>query len=248
MLDIVSTAHNATSAPSEIAPHDTTPYLSALEHADMTVKATEVDTAPAGSEGFDRAYFSSMYRAIDDPWGLSGHYYERRKRDIVMASLPRETFRNAFEPGCAMGELSTRLATRCQRLVASDFVPEALAAARQRLAAQPHVFVEDIAVPEQWPEGKFDLIVISELAYYLDDAALDSLASKAVASLEQDGVLLACHWKHAIEGAYHDAQTVHSRLAAALGLTASVHHEETDFMLDVWCCDARSVAATEGIL
>jgi len=197
---------------------------------------------------FDRAYFSSIYRAIDDPWGLSGHYYEHRKRSILMASLPRETFRRAFEPGCAMGELSVLLAARCKRLVASDFVPEALAAARQRLAPHQHVSVEDITLPMQWPEGKFDLIVISELAYYLDEAALGSLAIKARSALDSDGVLVACHWKHPIDGAHHDAHTVHARLAASIDLVQAVHHEEADFLLDVWCRDPRSVAATEGIL
>lgn len=214
-----------------------------------TARGSE-STASASAPGaqFDRAYFSSMYRAIDDPWGLSSHYYEHRKRSILMASLPRETFRRAFEPGCAMGELSVLLAARCQHVVASDFVPEALAAARQRLAPHQHVSVEDIAIPSQWPEGKFDLIVISELAYYLDDAALESLAAKATSALDSDGVLVACHWKHPIEGAHHNAQAVHSRLAASIGLVQAVHHEEADFLLDVWCCDARSVAAAEGIL
>jgi SAM-dependent methyltransferase len=216
--------------------------------ADVTADTLPGDTAPDSSTRFDRAYFSSIYRAIDDPWGLSGHYYEHRKRSILMASLPRESFRRAFEPGCATGELSVLLAARCERLVASDFVSEALLAARGRLGGHRHVSVEDIALPEQWPEGTFDLIVVSELAYYLDDAALDSLALKARGSLDNDGVLVACHWKHAIEDAHHDAHTVHARLAASMNLIQAVHHEEADFLLDIWCCDPRSVAATEGIL
>ena len=206
------------------------------------------DSTSPLSEGFDRAYFSSMYRDIDDPWGLSGHYYERRKRSVVMASLPRERFRRAFEPGCATGELTGLLAQRCDHLVASDFVPEALIAARQRLAHDRHVEVADMTVPNQWPEGTFDLILISELAYYLDDAALTKLAEKVATSLEKDGVLVACHWKHAIEGARHNAHAVHERLTVTTNLIHTVRHEETDFLLDVWCCDARSVAALEGII
>lgn len=205
-------------------------------------------TSAAADARFDRDYFTSIYRALDDPWGLSGHYYEHRKRSILMASLPRAMFRRAFEPGCAMGEISVLLAARCEQLIASDFVPEALAAARQRLAPHRNVLVENIAIPTQWPEGAFDLIVISELAYYLDGVALDHLAVKILGALDNDGVLVACHWKHAIDGAQHDAQTVHSRLASSLDMVHAVHHEEADFLLDIWCCDSRSVAATEGIL
>ena len=40
---------------------------------------------------------------------------------------------------------------------------------------------------------------------------------------------------------------VHRMLDAHLGLVRLVHHEEVDFVLDVWCADARSVAQREGL-
>ncbi len=62
-------------------------------------------------------YFDDLYRQSDDPWKLREGWYERRKRSLTLALLPRPRYRNAFEPGCANGELTRRAgdaaATRC---------------------------------------------------------------------------------------------------------------------------------------
>ena len=48
--------------------------------------------------------FAELY-AAGDPWRADS-LYERRKRAVVLASLPRERYRRAFEPGCGAGELT----------------------------------------------------------------------------------------------------------------------------------------------
>ena len=42
---------------------------------------------------------AELYADGADPW-RAGSWYERRKRAVVLASLPRERYRRAFEPGC----------------------------------------------------------------------------------------------------------------------------------------------------
>jgi SAM-dependent methyltransferase len=195
-------------------------------------------------------YFDELYKSSDDPWNLREGWYERRKRSLTLALLPRPRYRNAFEPGCANGELTAELATRCDALLAADLHDTAVRLARERVAGMPQVRVEQRTVPLQWPvdAGPFDLIVISEFAYYLDSADLETLAARIAASLTTDGTLLACHWRRPFAEALESADTAHALVDARCGLSRLAHHDEADLLIDVWSRDARSVAQREGLL
>jgi SAM-dependent methyltransferase len=195
-------------------------------------------------------YFDELYQRSDDPWNLREGWYERRKRALTLALLPRPRYRNAFEPGCANGELTAELATRCDALLAADLHDTAVRLARERVADAPHVRVERLIVPSQWPtdQGPFDLIVISEFAYYLDATDLDMLAARIAASLTPDGTLLACHWRRPFAEALESADTAHNLFDARCGLTRLAHHDDADLLIDVWSRDERSVAQCEGLL
>ncbi|MFL9906437.1 class I SAM-dependent methyltransferase [Paraburkholderia sp. RL17-337-BIB-A] len=195
-------------------------------------------------------YFDQLYKSSDDPWNLREGWYERRKRSLTLALLPRPRYRNAFEPGCANGELTAELAARCDALLAADLHETAVRLARERVAGLPQVRVEQRTVPRQWPvdAGPFDLIVISEFAYYLDSADLETLAARIAASLTTDGTLLACHWRRPFAEALESADTAHALFDARCGLSRLAHHDEADLLIDVWSRDARSVAQREGLL
>jgi SAM-dependent methyltransferase len=195
-------------------------------------------------------YFDELYKSSDDPWHLREGWYEHRKRSLTLALLPRPRYRNAFEPGCANGELTAALASRCDALLAADLHETAVRLARERVAGLPQVSVEQRRVPQQWPTeaGPFELIVISELAYYLDAADLETLAARIVASLTPDGTLLACHWRRPFAEALASADAAHALFDARCGLSRLAHHDEADLLIDVWSYDARSVAQREGLL
>ncbi|MCC8391570.1 nodulation S family protein [Paraburkholderia sp. MMS20-SJTR3] len=195
-------------------------------------------------------YFDELYRRSDDPWRLREGWYERRKRSLTLALLPRPRYRNAFEPGCANGELTAELAKRCDALLAADLHPRAVTLARERVADAANVKVEQRTVPRQWPtaSGPFDLIVVSEFAYYLDTAELETLAARIAASLTTDGTLLACHWRRPFAEARESADHAHALFDARCGLARLAHHAEADLLIDVWSRDARSVAQREGLL
>jgi trans-aconitate methyltransferase len=195
----------------------------------------------------DNHYFDQLFAGSDDPWAFRQRWYERRKRALTLAALPRERYASAFEPGCANGELSAELATRCERLLVCDTSAAAVALARRRLADSPHVSVLHGRLPEQWPEGRFDLIVFSELGYYLDPHDLDAWIDRALASLTDDGQLLACHWRPAIDGCPLDAQAVHATLHHRLQMQRLFNYEDGDFLLDVWSRDGASVAEKEQL-
>ena len=193
-------------------------------------------------------YFEQLYGASADPYGVRTRWYEARKRAVLLAALPHARYARAYEPGCGAGELTAELAMRCDALLASDFSPKALASARERTAQLPNVRVASHALPHDWPaaEAPFDLIVVSELGYFLDAAAMRTVAERCDASLADDGVLVACNWRPDFDARALSTDAVHGALAS-IGMTRTVCHAEDDFLLEVWCRDARSVAQREGI-
>ncbi|WP_420122677.1 bifunctional PIG-L family deacetylase/class I SAM-dependent methyltransferase [Nakamurella sp.] len=194
-------------------------------------------------------YFTELYRAADDPWRLGGSWYEERKRALTAAALPRARFRSAFEPGCAVGLLTELLAPRCDRYLAADIAAEPLARVTQRLAGQDHVDVRRLTLPDQWPDGDFDLVVLSEVGYYLDHVDLSRVIERTVSALTPDGVVLACHWRHPAAGYPLTGDEVHAALAAEPGLITLAAHTEEDFRLDVFARPGTpSVARADGVL
>lgn len=196
---------------------------------------------------FPAAYFDDLYRQDDDPWDYRASWYERRKRLLTIAALPRERYRSCFEPACSNGELSALLAQRCDSLNACDISDHAVRLAHERLAGVRNVTVEQRAMPDQWPDASFDLIVIGELGYYLSREATAELAQRACASLTADGTLVACHWRHPFEGKLLSAEDVHASFEALPALHRLVQHAEHDLLLDVWSKDGHSVAQCEGL-
>lgn len=192
-------------------------------------------------------YFDQLFAENDDPWAFRQRWYERRKRAMTLAMLTRPRYASIFEPGCANGELSFELAPRCDRLLCCDTASAAVSLARSRLLGFPHAQVQQSRLPEQWPQGQFDLIVLSELGYYLDADDLSGLIERALAALTADGQLLACHWRAPIEGCPQTAEQVHARLEQQLGMTRVASLDDPDFLLDLWSRDGTSVARHEGL-
>lgn len=195
-----------------------------------------------------RKIFDDMFETSEDPWGFRTRWYEARKRSITLTSLPESNYQSAYEPGCANGELAAGLALRCKKLRVSDGSEAAVDLTRSRLAEFSHVHVAQEWLPGDWPCQTFDLIVLSELGFYLSEDAVSTIACNALGSLSTEGTVLACHWRHPVEGFELQGDAVHAILHRQLGLSRLVHHEEKDFVLDVWSRDSRSVAQREGFV
>jgi hypothetical protein len=193
-------------------------------------------------------YFEALYRADPDPWGFRDRWYEQRKYAATLAALPRARYGAGFEPGCSIGVLTAQLGPRCDRLLAIDPVAAALATARAAVDDQPGVTLRQGSVPSDWPDGRFDLIVLSELGYYLDPDTLERTLALAAASLQDGGDLVAVHWRHHVADYPLSGDDVHRAVRALPGLTRLVAHEEADFWLEVFRRGAPdSVARAEGL-
>ncbi|MDD2046788.1 class I SAM-dependent methyltransferase [Pseudomonas putida] len=191
------------------------------------------------------SYFEQLFAHSDDPWAFRTRWYEKRKRELLLASLPRQYYTRVFEPACANGELSAGLAERADRLLCQDINATAVQLASERLRPWPNARVVQGCLPGDWPPGAFDLIVLSEIGYYLDPGQWLEVLERAVASLTADGALLLCHWLHPIEGCPQTGHQVHALLAERLPLYRSLRHEEADFVLEYWCLQPSAIDLNE---
>jgi LmbE family N-acetylglucosaminyl deacetylase/SAM-dependent methyltransferase len=195
-----------------------------------------------------QAYFDELYAQRDDPWRLRTRWYERRKRAITVASLPRERYASALEIGCSTGELTASLAPRCESLLAIDISAAAVAHARERTAGHPQLRVELQDATVRFPDGPFDLVVLSEVGYYWDEATLRHVTADIRRHLTADATVLVCHWRHPVADYPLGGDETQDIVRESLALGRVATHDEADFLIEVYSTVARSVAEIEGLL
>jgi cyclopropane fatty-acyl-phospholipid synthase-like methyltransferase len=139
-------------------------------------------------------YFDALYTADPDPWNFAASPYERAKYALTLNAMRKPRYRSGLEVGCSIGVLTRSLAPRCDAVVAIDAASTPLVEARHRCADLPTVRFEQMFVPEQWPGGVFDLILLSEVVYYLSREDVGNLAARVTRSLAQDGSVILVHW------------------------------------------------------
>ncbi|MCX3267248.1 bifunctional PIG-L family deacetylase/class I SAM-dependent methyltransferase [Pedobacter agri] len=141
-------------------------------------------------------YFETLYNNNEDPWNFEKSEYERQKYERSLAAIPPGKYNQALEIGCSIGVFTAMLAPLCSHLTAMDISTTALEKARQRLGSAPHVEFQLGAIPNDFPEGDFDLIVMSEVGYYLSMKDLLLTRELLENSLNEGGILLLVHWTH----------------------------------------------------
>jgi len=138
------------------------------------------------------AYFEAKYQADIDPWRFRTSDYERRKYEATVAALTLPRYRRALEVGCSIGELTRMLALRCETLLALDGSETAISEARRQTPA--NVTFGVAWLPDAFPAGTFDLIVLSEVLYYFSAPDLTQIARRCAAALDPEGEIILCHW------------------------------------------------------
>jgi predicted TPR repeat methyltransferase len=116
--------------------------------------------------------------------------------------------------------LTRQLAGRCDALLGVDVSDTALNQARERCADLPHVTLEHMAVPGGWPEGTFDLIVFSEVLYYLGLPGIRDAALRTLTSLAPGGVVVLVNWHGVTDGACTGDEAAALFIEAAAGRLA----------------------------
>ena len=146
------------------------------------------------ASALEPGYFDRLYADNPDPWRFESSEYEHAKYAATIATLPRVGYLSAIEIGCSIGVLTERMAPRCRNLLAVDVAEAPLIRAAARCQHLPQVHFERMTLPGTRPPGQFDLIVLSEVLYYFDDADLTAMANLVASIAAAAADILLVHW------------------------------------------------------
>jgi len=188
----------------------------------------------SGAGRQSQQFFESRYLETPDPWRFASNPYELERYRATLDALSAPRYHSVYEPGCSVGVLTEALAGRCGRLLACDIAPSAVQQARARCAALTHVEII-VADVDDIPAGaSFDLIVFSEIGYYLSVARLRAVAGHLAEHLAPAGEFVAVHWlgesaDHVLHG-----DDVHEQLGATLPCHWVSGRRHPGFRIDSW--------------
>ncbi|MGB3681593.1 MAG: SAM-dependent methyltransferase [Rubrobacteraceae bacterium] len=181
----------------------------------------------------ERDYFENLYAESPDPWDFATSEYERRKYERTLAVLESRFFRRALEAGSSIGIFTGMLAPYCGELLALDTSERAIEIARERLSGYDNVRIERRTIPEETPEGPFDLIVASEVLYYLPREVVLEALRRFEEVLETGGALLAVHWRKETRTYPMQGDEVHELLVEHSNLESTQTIVEPEYRLDL---------------
>lgn len=170
--------------------------LAHFDHANelLIEKSSPNPDMPENKGSLSTEFFNEFYSHGDDPWNFESSPYELSKYNATLAALPRETYQNVFEIGCSIGVLTEMLAPKCKKLLAVEPADVPLEKAKKRLRNYPQVTLKKMLVPQDFPGDQFDLILLSEVGYFLSREDLEKLAGLLTEHLQPGGQLLLVHW------------------------------------------------------
>lgn len=176
--------------------------------------------------------FERLYHENPDPWGYLTSDYEREKYAATLAALPKPAHGLCLEVGCSIGVFTSLLAARCEHVVAIDFSLGALQLARRRLQSVSNVDLLRASFPEETPPGSWDLIVCSEILYYLQPQALEEAVGWIEAQLTYGASVLTVSWRGVGREEPLLGDQVHDRLAAQLSDWHALDARQDRYRLD----------------
>lgn len=175
--------------------------------------------------------FDAMYADSDDPWGFAASFYESRKRDLVTAVLRRPHYGAVLEVGCADGALTAHLAERSDSVTALDVSGAALTRARARGLAGC-TFVQG-AAPKAVPKGPFDLVILSEVGYFMRPLEWLDTCRRCRAALAPGGEVVLVDWSGDTEDIPLTGRLVHAQALGALGLPVTAAYRDAEVAVHV---------------
>ena len=185
-------------------------------------------------ERLGREYFDELYARSRDPWGFETSEYERNKYERTLSVLAQRRYRRALEVGCSIGVFTAMLTPLCDELLAVDVSEAAVTVARQRLADFPNVRLELRSMPEETPQGPFDLVIASEVMYYWPEDVMLWALGRFEEVLAPGGSLLAVHWRKETKTYPLQGDEVHDLLLGHTRLANTTTIVEPEYRLDLF--------------
>jgi SAM-dependent methyltransferase len=199
---------------------------------------TDAKVARIHREQGCQAAFETAYRESGDPWASASprYRYQGLKYDRLVALLPRRRFASALDLGCGLGLLSQKLAARAERVLGIDVAPTAIEHARRRGAAFGNLSFEpgDILNLPSSLNGRFDLVVVADVLYYLsplDESVLRSVVRRIADLLTPGGTcLLANHFFFAADPESRISRKIHRAFQDCPRFAVTSEHRRAFFL------------------
>jgi len=152
---------------------------------------------------FNERHFESLYRKKVDPWQYTQSSFEREKYHKTLCAIPEEVH-SILEVGCSEGVFTELLLKRGKYVVGIDISQTALERAKVRLSPYSGQWeLRKLNIVTDEIEGHFNLILASEILYYLGShTVLRHLQEKFFRLLKEEGYLLLVHF-------YPSGQIIH---------------------------------------
>ncbi|MBY0610830.1 MAG: PIG-L family deacetylase [Beijerinckiaceae bacterium] len=179
-------------------------------------------------------HFDHLYRQNADPWNYIANGYEQDRFTATIEALPKQHYRRACEIGCSIGVLTEKLAGRCEKIIGIDCSAAALEQARLRFAPLGNAYAHLMRVPEQLPDGHFDLIVLSEVLYFFSHDDLLAVERFVADRLEAGGTCMLVNYLGDTESPLSGAEAAETFIAASQPRLKAVSTRKFDgFRIDV---------------
>lgn len=191
------------------------------------MSAIRIPSTAAGVERFDR-----LYQESPDPWSYQTSDYERKKYAATLAALPKSGYGLCLEIGCSIGAFTKLLAARCEHVVALDFSWRAIELAHENLRDIGNVDLVCASFPDQLPHDPWDLIICSEVLYYLEPGAFDRSVSWMKRQLARGACLLAVSWRGVGIDEPMRGDEAHDRLTSELARWHALDARNPGYRLD----------------
>ena len=193
---------------------------------------------------YDHDYFERLYRARPDPWSVLTSDYELAKFARSMQSLEKPTYAHGLELGCSIGGLTRFLTARCRMLTAVDTSHHALRRAR-RLCTDANVRFVQAHLPDGAFEGPFDLLVLSEVLYYFNEAELKQLAGRLSQVMTPDVEILVVHWTGRTDYPLSGDRAM-DVFRHHMHAQVRRHMRHPAYRLETWTCASRPACVAMG--
>jgi cyclopropane fatty-acyl-phospholipid synthase-like methyltransferase len=141
-----------------------------------------------------QAQVESFFDEGGDPFGFDANPKERIKFQRTLEVCGDGDLGRVLEIGCAVGSFTEFIAPRATDVLAIDVSEAAIKQAEERMRGKSHVHLEVRTLPADFPDGPFDLIVASDVLYYLTVDDLKQCLSLIEERLAPDGAFVAVHY------------------------------------------------------
>jgi trans-aconitate methyltransferase len=177
--------------------------------------------------------FEALYRNTPDPWGYETSTYEQSKYRATLEACGSGPFAQALELGGSIGVFTALLAPRCRQLISIDSASTAVRSARIRLEGFPQAETVLGSIPDEIPARTYDLVVASEILYYLEPNVLEATLAFLSQHMPAPARLVAVHWRPSGPERPFTAEQVHARLRELEWLAPVRSGDTSEYLLEV---------------